>query len=181
MFCYDELMSELLLEEQAWWDARNFDPESGYEGLSNRDEKVNHIQLHVGYAAMKLVQHDFTVLLSEAAPDLAIYRSQLINEFSFDPVVVTEKYRPVGNMDNVLRETVLANGILAKYIERRQHADESTWPESKIILAARHLHIAARSIVDYYKPHRDSAELLKEMQKLRMETLLGKALPNPIV
>lgn len=179
--CYDESMSELFLEAQAWWDSRQFDPATGYEQLSLRDQKANHIYAHIGHAAFKFLKDDFKIRLTEVAPDLAIYRSQLINLFDIEAESVTAHYRPMGSLDTILREIVKGGGILAKYIERLHHGDTETWPVGKITDAARHLHVAARSTVEFYYPSEDSAAKLAEMQLGRMEQLLGEPLPQPLI
>lgn len=174
-------MEELLLAEQAWWDPRQFDPKGGYVELKMIGQKVNHIQTHVGWAALKFNGSDFKVRVNEVAPDLAIYRSQLVNLFDMDTDNITENYRPVGNLNNILYEIVAGGGKLAKYIERLQHGDALGASLDKVEDAARHMHVAARSTLDFYYPGKDSAEMLMTMQKSRMEQRLGEPLPDPLV
>ena len=83
-------MRYLLLRAQAWWDAQRFDqPEWHLAAWS--DQKVRHIQLHVAKALGKVLAaldegagaasglDPMARVRDEVLPDLAIYRSQLIN------------------------------------------------------------------------------------------------------
>src|SRR6266850_5441321 len=83
-------MRHLLLEAQVWWDAQRFDqPE--WHLAAWPDQKVRHIQLHVAKALGKVVvAYDAGALSGtdalarvrdEVLPDVAIYRSQLLNLF----------------------------------------------------------------------------------------------------
>src|SRR5205823_6768354 len=85
-------MHHLLLPAQAWWDAQRFD-QPVWQVVEWRDQKVRHIQLHVAKALGKVVVAlgedagaasgtDTTARVrDEVLPDVAIYRSQLINLF----------------------------------------------------------------------------------------------------
>ena len=83
-------MRHLLLQAQAWWDGQRFDqPE--WHLASWPDQKVRHIQLHVAKALGKVVAalngvagmasdiDPLTRIRDEVLPDVAMYRSQLIN------------------------------------------------------------------------------------------------------
>ena len=83
-------MDHLLLATQAWWDTQRFD-QPLWQVEAWRDQKVRHIQLHVAKALGKVVAmlDDVAPTTSapaltvrvrdEVLPDVAIYRSQLIN------------------------------------------------------------------------------------------------------
>ena len=83
-------MRHLLLQAQAWWDAQRFD-QSEWQVAEWRDQKVRHIQLHVAKALGKVVAalsagegaasgtDTIAQVRDEVLPDVAIYRSQLIN------------------------------------------------------------------------------------------------------
>jgi hypothetical protein len=83
-------MRHLLLQAQAWWDAERFDqPE--WHVAAWPDQKVRHIQLHVAKALGKVAAaldgdtgaasgiDPVARVRDEVLPDVAIYRSQLIN------------------------------------------------------------------------------------------------------
>src|SRR5215510_328606 len=82
----------LLLHAQAWWDAQRFD-QPVWQVAAWRDQKVRHIHLHVAKALGKVVAAlgeearttSNTALrvrvCNEVLPDVAIYRSQLLNLF----------------------------------------------------------------------------------------------------
>src|SRR6266436_133356 len=84
------VMDQLLLHAQAWWDAQRFD-QPVWQVAAWPDQKVRHIQLHVAKALGKVViaygegsgaTSDTDALArvrNEVLPDVAIYRSQLIN------------------------------------------------------------------------------------------------------
>src|SRR5262250_2304269 len=85
-------MHPLLLQAQAWWDAQRFD-QPIWQVAEWRDQKVRHIQLHVAKALGKIVAalgegertasgtDPMARVRDEVLPDVAIYRSQLINAF----------------------------------------------------------------------------------------------------
>src|SRR5215467_5224388 len=85
-------MCHLLLHAQAWWDAQRFD-QPLWQVTEWRDQKVRHIHLHVAKALGKVVaalgeetptvaDTDLRAQVRNAVlPDVAIYRSQLINLF----------------------------------------------------------------------------------------------------
>src|SRR5215510_10924487 len=82
----------LLLRAQAWWDAQRFD-QPVWQVATWRDQKTRHIHLHVAKALGKVVAalgtNASTVsdtplmarVSNEVLPDMAIYRSQLLNLF----------------------------------------------------------------------------------------------------
>src|SRR5262252_8289843 len=82
-------MGHLLLHAQAWWDAQRFD-QPVWQVAAWRDQKVRHIQLHVAKALGKVVAASreeaagaaaLARVRDEVLPDVAIYRSQLLNLF----------------------------------------------------------------------------------------------------
>src|SRR5215470_20184358 len=85
-------MRHLLLHAQAWWDAQRFD-QPAWQVAAWRDQKVRHIHLHVAKALGKVVaalgaeartasSTDLRARVrDEVLPDVAIYRSQLLNLF----------------------------------------------------------------------------------------------------
>ena len=86
-------MGSLLLHAQAWWVAQRFD-QPVWQIAAWRDQKVRHIHLHVAKALGKVVAtlgeearttsgtDPMARVRDEVLPDVAIYRSQLINLFS---------------------------------------------------------------------------------------------------
>src|SRR5262245_6536300 len=85
-------MQHLLLRAQAWWDAQRFD-QPAWQVAAWRDQKVRHIQLPVAKALGKVVAaygaeadtasgtDAMARVRDEVLPDVAIYRSQLMNTF----------------------------------------------------------------------------------------------------
>ena|SRR2546425_3328821 len=84
------VMDQLLLHAQAWWDAQRFDQRE-WQVAAWREQKLRHIQLHVAKALGKVVAAYDAGAISgtdglarvrdEVLPDVAIYRSQLLNLF----------------------------------------------------------------------------------------------------
>src|SRR6266851_596675 len=85
-------MGSLWLHAQAWWDAQRFD-QPVWQVAAWPDQKLRHIQLHVAKALGKVVvaygegagatssTDALARVRNEVLPDVAIYRSQLINLF----------------------------------------------------------------------------------------------------
>jgi hypothetical protein len=159
-----------LLAEQAWWDKREFDPADGYERLPVGDEKILHIHTHVSKAAFKLLDGNREFIVREVIPDLAIYRSQLMNQIDLVPEDVEQGMPVFETMP--LRAVVRANGYLAKYLEPRMHGD--TVPHHPIKRAAEYLHGAATMLADDYDVN------LEQAQRERMELRLGGPLPEVV-
>ena len=139
------VMRHLLLHAQAWWDAQRFDqPE--WHVATWRDQKVRHIQLHVAKALGKVVaaygagswssvRHltRWRESATNVLPDVAIYRSQLINLFP-EVCAPASAGPPPGRCGHVqeaepLLQVVLglsrASAQLAAYLEPREHGAAS--------------------------------------------------------
>jgi hypothetical protein len=186
-------MRRLLLEAQAWWDVQRFDqPEWRLAAWS--DQKVRHIQLHVAKAVGKIVAacdgrlaaatdiEAMTRVRDEVLPDLAIYRSQLINALQEEglatalPVFPHARKPSESSADpllGVLISLSRASAQLAAYIEPREHAEES--PASLILEAIRNLHASAEALAAYFAVDVASAH------QARLEALLGATLPASLV
>ena len=185
-------MPHLLLRAQAWWDAQRFD-QPGWQVATWRDQKVRHIHLHIAKALGKVV-----ATLGEAAratsgpdrqsrvrdevlPDVAIYRSQLINlwpDLWVPPRSLPHCSAAVGmpEAEPLLRVVLClsrAGAELAAYLEPREHGAGS--PVSHIREAIADLHagaevLAASFAVDLARAHRT-----------RLEELLDAPLPASLV
>jgi hypothetical protein len=186
-------MYRLLLQAQAWWDAQRFDqPE--WHLAAWPDQKVRHIQLHVAKALGKVVAalHEGTGAASgidpmarvrdEVLPDVAIYRSQLINIVREWGVPIASPFRPhargpsVSAADPLLRTVISlsrASAQLAAYIEPREHG--ATSPASYVQEASQDLHDSAEALATYF-----SVDLATAHQA-RLEALLGAPLPASVV
>lgn len=181
-------MHHFFLRAQAWWDAQRFD-QPLWQVAAWRDQKVRHIHLHVAKALGKVVAAlggeartasgtDLRIRVrDEVLPDVAIYRSQLLNLFpdvDATPLALAHRSAGVGGQDaEPLRRVVLslsqASAQLATYLEPREHG--ATSPVSHIREAIEHLHasatvLAAAFAVDLARAHR-----------ARLEALLGAPLP----
>jgi hypothetical protein len=186
-------MRHLLLQAPAWWDAQRFDqPE--WHVAAWPDQKVRHIQLHVAKALGKVVAAldeggvassgpDPTARVrDEVLPDVAIYRSQLINTLPEAYVPTASLFRPHARATAccaaapLFRVVVLlsrASAQLATYIEPREHGVMS--PASSIREAIQDLHDSAEVLATYFSVDLASAH------QARLEALLGAQLPASLV
>jgi hypothetical protein len=186
-------MQRLLLRAQAWWDAQRFDqPE--WQVAAWPDQKVRHIQLHVAKALGKVVAaldggagsasgiDPMARVRDEVLPDVAIYRSQLINTVRQWGVSTTSPFRPhtrvpsrsTGDaLSRVVISLSRASAQLAAYIEPREHGEIS--PASYIQEAIQDLHDSAEALATYF------AVDLASAHQARLEALLGAPLPASLV
>src|SRR5262245_56251207 len=184
-------MRHLLLREQAWWDAQRFDqPE--WQVVAWRDQKARHIQLHVAKALGKVVAaYDegagatsgpdaLARVRNEVLPDVAIYRSQLLNLFPevCAPPALAHRSADVGTPQaEPLLRVVLglsqASAQLAAYLEPREHGAAS--PVSHIQEAIEHLHASAEALATTF------AVDLARVHQARLEAFLGAPLPAALV
>jgi hypothetical protein len=186
-------MHHLLLRAQAWWDAQRFDqPE--WHLAAWPDQKVRHIQLHVAKALGKVVAaldggtgsasgvDPMARVRDEVLPDVAIYRSQLINTVRQWDVPAMSLFRPHdpvpsrSTADALFRVVISlsrASAQLAAYIEPREHREIS--PASYIQEAIQDLHDSAEALATYF------AVDLASAHQSRLEALLGAPLPASLV
>ena len=182
----------LLLQAQAWWDAQRFD-QPVWHVTAWRDQKVRHIQLHVAKALGKVVAalgegegpvastDPIARVRDEVLPDVAIYRSQLINMLPdwCGPLASLCRPRACGHVPHaeLLLPIVLslsrASAQLAAYIEPREHGAVSS--VSYIRGAVQDLHGSAEALAAYF------AVDLARAHQARLEALLGAALPASLI
>lgn len=185
-------MRALLLHAQAWWDAQRFD-QPVWHVVAWRDQKVRHIHLHVAKALGKVVAAlgeearptSSTDLMArvrnEVLPDVAIYRSQLLNLFpdvgAPPPSLAHRSASGGGQQAELLLRVVLglsqASAQLAAYLEPREHGAAS--PVSHIHEAIEHLHASASALATAF------AIDLAHAHQARLEALLGAPLPVSLV
>jgi hypothetical protein len=184
-------MRHLLLRAQAWWDAQRFDqPE--WHLAAWPDQKVRHIQLHVAKALGKVVAalevgaasgiDPMARVRDEVLPDVAIYRSQLINIVREWGVPTASLFRPHARVPSpsaadplvrVVLSLSRASAQLAAYVEPREHGAMS--PASDIQEAIQDLHDSAEALATYFGVDLASAH------QARLEALLGTSLPVSLV
>ena len=181
-------MHDLLLAAQTWWDAQRFDqPE--WQVAAWRDQKVRHIHLHVTKALGKVVAmlDEAGPLASDSAcvvrvrcevlPDVAIYRSQLINLLRARwalPSSLSHADPDVGaQADDTLWRVTLglsrASAALATYLEPREHGASSC--ASHLIRAIEQLHACATTLAAWFRDY------LAHLHLARLEALLGASIP----
>jgi hypothetical protein len=182
-------MRQLLLQAQSWWDAQRFD-QSEWHLAAWPDQKVRHIQLHVAKALGKVVAaldagrgassgtDPMARVRDEVLPDVAIYRSQLINTLAAWGAPTTSQFRPHARVPSRSATDLLfrvalslsrASAQLAAYIEPREHGSMS--PISCIQKAIQDLHDSAAALAAYF------AVDLASAHQARLEALLGSPLP----
>lgn len=120
----------LLLREQAEFDPHAFDRQE-WVYKTWKQQKTGHIRDHIDKAEYKLIgssagQHQPTqAMIDVVAPDLAVYRSQLINLYNLNPSIVDSapRFKPIGLI--AIRGLVgIASGALAHYLEPIAHGAE---------------------------------------------------------
>ncbi len=184
-------MDQLLLHAQAWWDAQRFD-QPVWQIAAWRDQKVRHIQLHVAKALGKVVAASreeaagasgaaaLARVRDEVLPDVAIYRSQLLNlfpEVCASPALAhrsagmgTPKAEP---LLRVVLDLSWASAQLAAYLEPREHGAAS--PVSHIQEAIEYLHASAEALAAVFVVD------LVHAHQARLEAFLGTPLPVSLV
>jgi hypothetical protein len=186
-------MRHLLLRAQAWWDAQRFD-QPQWHMAAWPDQKVRHIQLHVAKALGKVVAaldegvdaasgiDPMARVRDEVLPDVAIYRSQLINTCRECGVPTASLFGPHARVpsrsaaDPLFRVVISlsrASAQLAAYIEPREHGAMS--PASSIQEAIQDLHDSAEALATYF------AVDLASAHQACLEALLGAPLPASLV
>jgi hypothetical protein len=185
-------MGSLLLHAQAWWDAQRFD-QPVWQVAAWRDQKVRHMQLHVAKALGKVVTAwgaaarttSGTDLMArvrdEVLPDVAIYRSQLLNLFpdvgAPPPALAHRSAGGGGQQAEPLLQVVLglsrASAQLAASLEPREHGVAS--PVSHIREAIAHLQASAEALATAF------AIDLARAHQARLESVLGAPLPASLV
>jgi hypothetical protein len=182
-------MRQLLLRAQDWWDTQRFD-QPAWHLAAWPDQKVRHIQLHVAKALGKVVAaldsgvgaasgiDPMARVRDEVLPDIAMYRSQLINMLQEWGVPTASLCRPHARVPSrsaadplfrVVMSLSRASAQLAAYIEPREHGAMS--PASSIQEAIRDLHDSAEALASYF------AVDLASAHQARLEALLGAPLP----
>jgi len=184
-------MRHWLLRAQAWWDAQRFDqPE--WQVTAWREQKLRHIQLHVAKALGKVVAayeqggeatsgtDALARVRDEVLPDVAIYRSQLLNlfpEVGAPPSLAHPRTAVDTPKATPLLRVVLglsrASAQLAAYLEPREHGAAS--PISHIQEAIAHLHTSAEVLAAVF------AVDLVCAHRARLEALLGAPLPASLI
>ena len=193
-------MHPLLLQAQAWWDAQRFD-QPMWQVAEWRDQKVRHIQLHVAKALGKVVaaygpnsagplgaggraapgKDPMVRVRDEVLPDVAIYRSQLINtcaNWDAPTASLDHSSAHAGTPDaepllHVVMLLSRASAQLAAYIEPREHGEAS--PTSHIRGAIQDLHASAEALAAYF------AVDVVRAHRARLEALLAAPLPASTV
>ena len=184
-------MDQWLLHAQAWWDAQRFD-QPVWQIAAWRDQKVRHIQLHVAKALGKVVAASsreaagasgaaaLVRVRDEVLPDVAIYRSQLLNlfpEVCASPALVDHSAGGGDQESQPLLRVVLglsrASAQLAAYLEPREHGAAS--PVSHIRAAIVDLQASAEALAAMF------AVDLAHAHQARLEALLGAPLPASLV
>jgi hypothetical protein len=186
-------MRQLLLRAQDWWDTQRFD-QPAWHLAAWPDQKVRHIQLHVAKALGKVVAaldsgvgaasgiDPMARVRDEVLPDIAMYRSQLINMLQKWGVPTASLCRPHARVPSrsaadplfrVVMSLSRASAQLAAYIEPREHGARS--PASSIQEAIQDLHDSAEALATYF------AVDLASAHQARLEVLLGAPLPASLI
>ncbi len=123
------LRERLLLQETLEFDRARFDQDE-WQLADWRDQKTRHIMLHIAKIPLKIVSDSEQIIVEEVIPDLALYRSQLINvhrviDIDLGEVITSEGNRNIRCADFILHHSAIAMGHLATYLEPLEHNKES--------------------------------------------------------
>jgi hypothetical protein len=136
-----------------------------------RDQKTAHIALHVGKAIGKIIKGDWATMTDEVCPDLAIYRTQLINLHGIPRGTVGPMTDPA-QKHQWLRLTAHAQSLLCEYLEPLQHGQrpklDRQWTIAK---AATDLWRVHEGVADYFglDPEQAHKNRLAQLSTLRSE------------
>jgi hypothetical protein len=151
LVCYYTTMPELLIEQTRQFDENYF--YSDYEQLPWRDQTLRHIGEHIAKAGLKLVEYNegtrsADVVKEQVIPDLAIYRTQIVNLLQLNPADIDwEAQYDHGN--NVLPSIMWAAGMIGRYIEPAEHLPSTrheTLTTDDLIDVPARLHFAALAL-----------------------------------
>ena len=118
----------MLISETRKFDENHF--YCDYEQLSWRDQTLRHIGEHITKAGMKLVDYEegsvqsSSVITKQVIPDLALYRTQIINLLEFDPKEIDWDAHG-GDEDDLAQSILWAAGMINRYIEPSEHSTEA--------------------------------------------------------
>lgn len=120
-------MTELLRDETRAFDTNYF--YCDYKELSWQDQTLRHIGEHITKAGYKLVAYEEgdvseEVVIDQVIPDLALYRTQIINLLDLD-VEDIDWDDHVSDEYNVCQSILWAAGMVNRYIEPAEHTPES--------------------------------------------------------
>lgn len=155
---------DLQFAEVAAFDESTFD-QAGWELSEWRDQKTRHIALHIAKLPLKIIEDDADRIVDEVIPDMALYRTQLVQAHELDIEVndilidlqfpmyidswrkpaLEKELRRVGGQEFALKRAAIAGGWLAKYLEPREHNEEVSSEQRQMFVldAASNLHIGA--------------------------------------
>jgi hypothetical protein len=176
---------------QAWWDAQRFD-QPVWQVAAWREHKARHRQLHVAKALGTVVAAlgagaattsgpaQRARVRDEVLPDVAIYRSQLLNRFPevWTPSSLSSRSASAGVQAGepwlrVVLSRSRASAQLAASLEPREHGAAS--PVSHMHEAIEHLHASAAVLATL------SEVALARAHQARLEALLGTSLPVSLI
>lgn len=168
---------EMLLDEVTEFDKRRFDQDE-WQIDEWRDQKTRHIALHIAKLPLKLLSGDRGVIIDEAMPDMALYRTQLINTHLLvnNPSlphlllsridgrrfpILKQRIETLGVHEFALHRAAAANGYLAGYLEPGEHGTVSDDVRIEKVLSAVHdLQLGALSLAERYD--RDLEQSLRQ-------------------
>jgi hypothetical protein len=180
---------QLLLSAQNWWDAQRFD-QPVWQVDAWRDQKVRHIHLHVAKALGKVIamledevpttpgKPPRARVRDEVLPDVAIYRSQLINLLPDGRLLpphssIQENTLQDEPLWGVVCDLSRASAQLAAYLEPREHGVASS--DSHLKAAIENLHASAEALATFFGVDLTRAHLA------RLEALLQAPIPTSLV
>ncbi|MYB39688.1 hypothetical protein F4X86_00100 [Candidatus Saccharibacteria bacterium] len=146
---------------------------SAYVELPADWQTLRHIGAHVAKAGLKLVEYrtgsrPVYDIVEQVIPDLAIYRSMIIN-LSREELELPGELVGGGCEDDALASILAAQGLIASVIEPAEHGPRSVaagLPPGELEKIAGKLHAAATVLAETHDID------LTEAQRIRMDGLL---------
>lgn len=158
------LAEELCTAEVAEFDESSFDQDR-WELAGWREQKTRHIGLHIAKLPLKLVQGDTQQIMGEVIPDMALYRTQLVQTHdlidgidgalmplqfprylgSYRRPASHREIQETGAQNFALKRAALAGSWLAKYLEPLEHGEPIDNEDRRLYVldAASNLHVGA--------------------------------------
>ncbi|MBP7806945.1 hypothetical protein KA047_00420 [Candidatus Saccharibacteria bacterium] len=113
-----------------------------------KDQKTNHILLHIGKASLKFAGRDLAKIQQEVIPDMAMATAQLVHLHGLNPHEIIGSERPPVLLSQMEGSLLAATGYLASYLEPQEHG--AVGDKGDVLDAAKQLYRFTRGIADFY-------------------------------
>ncbi len=140
-------MELAIIRRQEAYDPLHVDRKS-WELDDWKDQKTNHVLLHIGKAGLKYACRDLNVIRGEVVPDMAMATAQLVNTHQLNPHDLIKSERPPTVLSQMEGHLLAATGYLASYLEPLEH--DLPGNKGHVFAAAEHLYRFTCGVADFY-------------------------------